>query len=154
VSADLAAVAKHIVAALQQRAERLRASKRDLSMAGEEVEEPLLFGHQGTEPAQHECLARNPCKSGQVRTISRSDTGNRAPLERRHLLRKSRISGSVVAVTAAVFSLHGPLIARIVDGKRQARIEECCKRSRRQELGICARERARICAGTRAGSIR
>src|SRR5207253_9238747 len=93
VPGDLAAVEKHIVAPLHQRAERLRASKRDLSMTGEEVEEPLLFRHQGTEPAQHERLARNPCKNDQLRTISRLNGENRGALEPSRLQHKPPSAG-------------------------------------------------------------
>src|SRR5262249_58609298 len=55
---DLAAQANHVIAALEQFTERSSSGKRDLSMAREKIEEPLLFRHQGPEPPQHERLAR------------------------------------------------------------------------------------------------
>src|SRR5262249_16468392 len=65
-----------------------------------------------------------------------------SPLERRLLLRKPRISGSVVAVNRGSI-----LFARTVDGKRQSQVGKCCKERGGRNLDLGA-EHARICAGT------
>src|SRR4029077_18395353 len=74
----LLATAQHIVISLQQGPKRLSGSKRYPSMASEEVEESLLFGHQSPKPAQHERLAR--AKAPRERMRPRPTWGPNGPL--------------------------------------------------------------------------
>src|SRR5215813_1485572 len=61
---DGAVVARDRLAAVEHCAQRFRPSHNRLRMAGKQVEEPLLLGHQGVEPAKHRGLRISSMRKG------------------------------------------------------------------------------------------